>query len=346
VNGDLGMYLEGKNILITGVCGTVGSALIKMVDSGKFGNVRELVAIDNNESELFFQKTTYNKDNYKFYIRDIRNYDGIRNIMEDINVVFHCAALKHVGLCEDSPNDAINTNILGLQNLINAAKNANVERFIFTSSDKAVNPTNVMGTSKLLGEKLVSAANSSRTNKGTIFSSTRFGNVLDSRGSVIQIFRKQILSGDPVTLTNNEMTRFIMTIDEAASLVLESGEKAIGGEVFITKMPVCRIEDLANVMIDVLTDKHNLQQKSEIVEIGAHPGEKLYEELMSIEEMNRAIETKDYFIVIPAWSEQSGADFQYSDLVSGNVEIPYNSSEVPTLKSNELKDYLITKEII
>lgn len=338
------MYLEGKRVLVTGACGTVGRALCEMILKDTYGSVAELVGIDNNESELFFLQQDFGSDKAHFYIRDLRNYDGVREVVEGVDILFHCAALKHVTLCEVSPNEAVSTNIVGLQNLIKAAKHAKIERFIFTSSDKAVNPTNVMGTSKLMGERLVSAANNSRSNTGTIFSSTRFGNVLGSRGSVVPIFKNQILSGKDITLTSREMTRFIMTIEEAANLVLDSGRMAIGGEVFITKMPVARIEDLANVMIEELCDEAAV--RPEVVEIGVKPGEKLYEELMSDEEMARSIETQNYFVVIPAFKGIYDKQYRYPDVVSESVDRPYNSSEEPSMTHNELRSYLLEKSII
>ncbi|RJG42702.1 polysaccharide biosynthesis protein [Motilimonas pumila] len=340
------MYLSDKNILVTGVCGTVGKELVKQILSGKFGKIKELVGIDNNESELFFTQQEFGSKTANFYLRDLRDYGGVRNVMEGIDIVFHAAALKHVGICEISPNEAVSTNIVGLQNLIKAAKCSQVERFIFTSSDKAVNPTNVMGTSKLMGERLVSAANNSRENKGTIFTSTRFGNVLGSRGSVIPIFKKQIQSGQSVTLTDREMTRFIMTIDEAANLVLDSGQLAVGGEVFITKMPVCRIEDIANVMVDVYAEQGIISEKPAVTEIGVKPGEKLYEELMSHEEMHRSIETKQYFVVKPAFRDMYDFEYKYDNVVSEEVNNPYNSSEEPAMSVDELKAYLLKHSII
>lgn len=340
------MYLEGKKVLVTGVCGTVGSELVKQIVSGCFGEIAELVGIDNNESELFFTQQQYQSASSHFYLRDLRDYDGIKNVMHGIDIVFHAAALKHVGICELSPNEAVSTNILGLQNLIKAAKECNVERFIFTSSDKAVNPTNVMGTSKLMGERLVSAANNSRENTNTIFCSTRFGNVLGSRGSVVPIFDRQIRAGQQVTLTDKEMTRFIMTIEEAANLVLDSGQLARGGEVFITKMPVCRIEDIANVMIDVYSERGLVNSPVDVVEIGVKPGEKLYEELMSDEEMHRSVETVNYFVVKPAFRDLYNIDYSYNDVVSNNVTNPYVSSKEPAMSHEELKTYLVEKEII
>lgn len=339
-------FLQGKKVLVTGVCGTVGREMTRLLLSGAYGELAEFVGIDNNESELFFVEQEFGSSSSHFYLCDLRDFMGLREVCSDVEIVFHTAALKHVGICEKSPSEAVQTNIIGLQNLVKAAKRCKVERFIFTSSDKAVNPTNVMGTSKLMGERLVTAANNSRENQGTIFASTRFGNVLGSRGSVVPIFRDQILAGKDITLTSSEMSRFIMTIEEASRLVIESSEEAKGGEVFITKMPVARISDLAAVMIEVLTDKHDLPGDCKINEIGVKPGEKMYEELMSEEETSRALETKDYFVVLPAFRDLYPVDYVYNNTVEEPSLRPYNSSEEVTLTPQELKDYLLKYKII
>lgn len=340
------MYLKGKRVLVTGACGTVGRALCEKIVLHHCGEFSELIAIDNNESELFFLEQEFAGKKAYFYIRDLRNFEGVRNVMENVDVVFHCAALKHVTSCEMSPAEAVETNIIGLQNLILAAKQAKVERFIFTSSDKAVNPTNVMGTSKLMGERLVSAANNSRDNKNTIFSSTRFGNVLGSRGSVVPIFERQILEGKNITLTSRDMTRFVMTIDEAADLVLDSGRIALGGEVFITKMPVVKIEDLAYAMIDILATRNNLKCDFKVEEIGVKPGEKLYEELMSEEEVSRSIETERYFVVTPAFKNLYKKIYQYAGVINEGVDRPYVSSVEPATSREDLKSYLLENNVI
>ena len=184
-------FLSQKRILITGACGTVGSELTRQLLEDH--NPLEVVGIDNNESGLFFQEQKYlSHKNARFTLADIRDCEKLIRMMQDIDIVFHTAALKHVILCERSPFEAIQTNILGVKNIINAASACKVEKVIFTSSDKAVNPTNVMGTSKLMGERIMTAANSNQRNETTIFASTRFGNVLGSRGSVIPIFKEQI----------------------------------------------------------------------------------------------------------------------------------------------------------
>ncbi len=179
-----------KTVLITGACGTIGAELCRQLLAGQ---VRQVICLDNNETELFFLQERYKLDSrLKCYLSDIRDRESLLLRMQGVDIVLHSAALKHVGLCEDSPNQAVHTNISGTQNVIDAALANKVERVIFTSSDKAVNPTNVMGTSKLMGERLMTAANENNLAKSTIFASTRFGNVLDSRGSVMPLFRRQI----------------------------------------------------------------------------------------------------------------------------------------------------------
>ena len=340
-------FLNGKRVLVTGTCGTVGREISKVLISGAYGSLSDFVGIDNNESELFFMEQEFGGEKTHFYLRDLRDFAGLKEVCSGVDVIFHTAALKHVGICEKSPSEAIHSNITGLQNLIRAAKQCEVKMFIFTSSDKAVNPTNVMGTSKLMGERLVTAANNSRENRCTIFASSRFGNVLGSRGSVVPLFRQQILRGENVTLTSSEMTRFIMSVREAAELVIESANRARGGEVFITKMPVARIADLAKVMIDVLGDEGvgSNNRRSEVVEIGVKPGEKIYEELMSDEETSRALETSNYFVILPAFRDLYSVDYEYDDTVHSNDIRPYVSSVEPALTRDELRQYLLSHKI-
>lgn len=240
------------------------------------------------------------------------------------------------------------TNIHGVQNVIAAANAHDVETVIFTSSDKAVNPTSVMGTSKLMGERLMTAANSNKHGNGPVFASTRFGNVLGSSGSVIPIFHNQIAEGGPVTLTDRRMTRFIMSIEQSVRLVLDSAQLAHGSEVFITKMPVIRIEDLATAMIQELAPRYGHRVEDiEVVEIGTKPGEKLYEELMSSEETRRAVELHDYFSVLPAFRGiYHDIDYDYGEVVSNEVANAYVSSEEPPLSVDELKRFLETNRLL
>ena len=331
---------KDKRILVTGVCGTVGSELVHQLLTRKEYGPAEVIGIDNNESSLFFLDQLYlNDPRANFDVSDIRDLQSLRKKMDGIDIVFHTAALKHVVLSERAPDQAIQTNIMGVQNIIDAANANGVGQVVFTSSDKAVNPTNVMGTSKLMGERLMTAANSNRRDSKTIYSSTRFGNVLGSNGSVIPIFKNQIAKGGPVTLTHNEMTRFVMSIEESVELVIDSVSYAKGGEIFITKMPVVRIIDLAKAMIDELAPTHGFDPADIGINIiGTKPGEKLYEELMSDEETRRALELDRYFSVLPAFRGiYQDIAYDYDELVSDKVDNPYNSAAEKVLTIDEIK---------
>lgn len=337
---------RGKRVLITGVCGTVGKELLRQVADLK---PDEIIGLDNNESELFFMAEEYGSNpSVRLCLGDIRDRDKLVRKMNGIDVAVHAAAFKHVILCEQAPRDAVLTNVIGIQNVIDAAVAGGVKRVLFTSSDKAVNPTNVMGTSKLMGERLMTAANAYQRSRSTMFISTRFGNVLGSRGSVIPLFRRQIAEGGPVTLTDPAMTRFIMTLEEAVRLVLDSAFMAKGGEVFITKMPVIRIADLARIMIEELAPCHGLDPaKIEIKVIGSKPGEKLYEELMSGEETRRALELEDYFVVLPAFKSVYGKiDYSYPSVLNGSVTKPYNSSVETPMCIEDLRGYLRAHKLL
>lgn len=342
--------LKDKRILVTGACGTVGSELVKQL-LGEKHQIAGLVALDNNESELFFLEQRFLHDKRAcFYLTDVRDRDKLTRMMKGVHIVFHAAAFKHVVLCERSPFEAVQSNINGVQNVILAASENNVEKVIFTSTDKAVNPTSVMGTSKLMGEKLMTAANSNQltVSGNTIFASTRFGNVLGSRGSVIPIFQKQIAKGGPVTVTDSEMTRFIMSIEEAVHLVIDSASLARGGEVLITKMPIIKIQDLAEVMIEELAPVYGYKPSDISIEIiGSKPGEKLYEELMSYEETRRSIELPSYFSVLPAFRGiYQEIDYSYPDMVTDTVTNPYISADETSLSKEELRNFLTTNNLL
>ena len=342
------MKMRNKKILITGCCGTVGRELVRQVLMGDYGPA-EVVGLDNNESELFFIDQKYIADTRaSFFMADNRDEQALTQLFKGVDIVFHTAAFKHVVLCERSPMEAIQTNIHGVQNVISAARENNVGKVIFTSSDKAVNPTSVMGTTKLMGERLITAANSNSKDGNTIFASTRFGNVLGSNGSVIPIFKNQIKAGGPVTITDPEMTRFIMTIEQAAELVIDSAGLAKGGEVLITKMPVISIMDLAKVMIELLAPAYGHDaDKIKIETVGCKPGEKLYEELMSDEETRRAVELERYFSVLPAYRGiYREIEYSYPDFTSDIVDNPYNSSVEANMSMMELRAYLLRNGLL
>jgi len=339
--------LQNKSILVTGSCGTIGSELVRQLLEEDF-RIKKLIALDIDETGIFFQEQRFISENRaSFYVQDIKDRNGLVEKCQGVDVIFHTAAMKHVGLCEKSPDQAIQTNILAVENIIYAAKLSCVEVVIFTSSDKAVNPTNVMGTSKLMGERIFTAANSYKSKKTTIFASTRFGNVLGSSGSVIPIFFNQISKGGPVTLTDEKMTRFVMSVSQAVKLVIHSSLIAKGGEVFITKMPVINIKDLALSMIEILSKQNQIDQNIKIELIGSKPGEKLFEELMTSEELNRSIELNDYFIVLPAFREiYKNISYQYSNTITDKVERLYVSNTQKALTVDEIKTFLITNKLI
>ncbi len=224
-------------------------------------------------------------DNIRTFIGDVRDKDRLKRAFDKVDIIFHAAALKHVPLCEFNPFDAVKTNVLGTQNVLDAALDENIEKMITISTDKAVNPINVMGATKLLAERLTVSANSYCGDNRTIFSCVRFGNVLNSRGSFIPIFREQISNGGPVTITHPEMSRFIMHIPDSVDLILIAGYMAVGGEIFILKMPAVNVVDLAEVMIKDLAPKYGYApEEIEVKIIGKRFGEKMYEELLTKDE--------------------------------------------------------------
>lgn len=292
-------FVQNKNILITGGTGSLGRELVKEVIKHNPKVVR-VFDVDETEQFDFQHELRGYEGNVRFLLGDVRDKDRLARAMENVDIVFHTAALKHVMACEYNPFEAVKTNIIGMQNVIDVAIDNNVGNIIFTSSDKAVNPSNTMGATKLLAEKLSTAANFYKGDRDCVFSSVRFGNVMGSRGSVIPLFKNQIKAGGPVTITDPTMTRFMMSMSQAVGLVLSSVEMAQGGEVFIFKMPTVNISDLADVLIDSLAPRHGYKPADIGVEIiGTKPGEKMYEELMTEDEAARSLERDDMFIILP-----------------------------------------------
>ena len=286
-------YYNDKKLLITGCCGSVGKGIINYFTNLPHLNI-EILGIDNDEAGIFNIDQQYRHvANVSFRLCDIRNLNTLKKMFGGVNCVIHTAALKHVWINEFSPSETITNNITGLQNILDLCDSEGIERFLFTSSDKAVNPTNVMGATKLLGERLVTAANS-WPSTNCIYTSTRFGNVLGTSGSVVEIFQNQLKRGDQLTITHADMTRYVMTMTNAIELVLTSLTISHGGEVYVTKMKSVNIVDLAKAICEL----NGVSYKSRI--IGTKPGEKLYEELITQEEITRTMELKNYFIVLPA----------------------------------------------
>lgn len=296
-------WLKGKSVLITGASGTIGSNLLKKVLVMKPKVVR---ALDNHEHGLFqLRKEIGDVENARWLLGDIRDSTRMNRAIENIDVVFHAAALKHVFLGEYNPFEIVQTNLMGLQNVIQSALENRVEKVIFTSSDKAVNPTNAMGASKLMGERLITAAQESAGTAKTIFASVRFGNVIGSNGSVVPIFAEQIRLGGPVTLTDKRMTRFVMGMDQAVSLVLRAAEIAVGGELFVLPMPALKISDLAEVMIEKLAPQFGYRpEQIQISQVGTQSGEKLFEELLTENELPDAFKNDE---LVVCFGQRSGS---------------------------------------
>lgn len=339
---------NGKSILITGGAGSLGQALTKRI----LGFEPKVIRVfDNGENALFEMQGNFQQPNLRFLLGDVRDKQRLNTAMKDIDIVFHLAALKHVMSCEYNPFEAVKTNILGTQNVIEAAMEHDVEKVIYTSTDKATNPSNAMGATKLMAERLMTSANYYKGKYRTIFASVRFGNVIGTNGSVVPVFNKQILQGGPITITDSSMTRFLLTSEEALKLVFKCTELARAGETFVMKMPVMKITDLAEVMSEELAPKHGFKPgQIEIKHIEIKPGEKLYEELVTEEESTRTIETGDMYIILPQIKElipeRYKPDFlKYYAAKKAQLEI-YCSDKIKPLSKEELKEILKKENLI
>jgi FlaA1/EpsC-like NDP-sugar epimerase len=290
---------KDKTILVTGGTGSIGSELVRRLLTYEPSVIR-VFSNDENAQFAMEQELKDCSGCLRFLVGDVRDKERLQRAAKNIEIIFHAAALKHVPLCEYNPFEAIKTNVIGTQNLLEVAIDEGVEKVIAISTDKAVNPVNVMGATKLLAERLTIAANYYRGLEKTVFSCVRFGNVLASRGSVVQTFEKQIRKCGPVTLTDPEMVRFVMTMDKAVDLVLKAAQIAKGEEIFIFKMPALRITDLAEVMIKKIAPTCGYKPEDVGTRlIGKRKGEKLYEELMTEEEALNAYENEEMLLVLP-----------------------------------------------
>ncbi|MFL0195328.1 SDR family NAD(P)-dependent oxidoreductase [Clostridium sp. WILCCON 0269] len=333
------MWISNKKILITGGTGTIGKALLNRLLKYDINHIYIFSRDEQKqEAELY-----YFKQNPKvgFIIGDIRNYDSINSALRGIDIVFHTAAMKIVDICENNPHEACITNVIGTQNIIKSATLNNVEKVIFTSSDKAANPTTVMGVGKLYSERLISHANFLMENS-TIFTTVRFGNVFGSRGCVLDLFKNQIKKQNYVTVTHPDMTRFICTINDAVDLLIKSSEIATGGEILIKKMPSIRIVDLAEVLIEYLAPIYLKHIEIKITQ--KLNSEKLFEELITTHEAERSFEFDDYYAILPTVSSgrQSTFDLRKGKQVSGEI----SSKTSINLTKEKLLDFLVKNKLI
>ena len=340
---------EGKIILITGGTGSVGVFLVEMLLEHFSPKIIRIFSRDETKQFYLAKKLEKYDERLRFFIGDIRDKERLERAMKNVDFVFHLAAMKHVVACEYNPFEAIKTNILGLQNLIEISINNNIDKFVFASTDKAATPCNTMGVTKLLGEKLVSAANYYKGRSKTIFYSVRFGNVLGSRGSLIPLIENQVKNHLVITLTHSKMTRFIMDSYSAIKLIIKTLDLAKGGEVFVLKMNIVKIIDLVEVLVEFFAKKHNkMIDKIKIEEVGMFAGEKLYEELFSIVEAESAYEMDDMYIIFPQLTEVSKKIklTNYPNIKKFDLKKPINSKEGPFLSKDELKEFLSKNNVI
>lgn len=326
-----------KVLLITGGTGSFGNAVLRrFLNTG----IKEIRIFSRDEKKQDDMRQYYKNPKIKYYIGDVRNYDSINSSMKGVDYVFHAAALKQVPSCEFFPTEAVRTNVLGCENVLNAALENNVGRVIVLSTDKAVYPINAMGMSKALSEKVMIAKSRDLDASRMIFCGTRYGNVMASRGSVIPLFVDQIKNGQPLTVTDPKMTRYMMTLDSAVDLVLFAYKNGRPGDIFVQKAPAATIEVLAKALIELYNSK------SEIRIIGTRHGEKLYETLVNREEMAKAEDMGDYYR-IPADTRDLNYNRYFTEGISEIALIEeYNSHNTRRMNIEETKKLLLELDMI
>lgn len=324
--------IKNKTLLITGGTGSFGNAVLnRFLTSDHFSEIR---IFSRDEKKQHDMRVELNNPKVKFYIGDVRDYDSIFSALKNVDYVFHAAALKQVPSCEFYPLEAVRTNILGTENVLNAAINQNVKKVVCLSTDKAVYPINAMGISKAMMEKVMVAK--SRISGDTVLVGTRYGNVMASRGSVIPLFENQIKNNQPITITDPEMTRFMMTLNDAVELVLYAFEHGKSGDIFVQKSPASTIGDLAKAMIKIYNSD------VEVKVIGTRHAEKLFETLLAREEVQVAEDLGGYYKVAA-----DNRDLNYNKYFtegSGSIASieDYHSHNTRRLSENELIDLLKT----
>jgi UDP-glucose 4-epimerase len=328
---------KDKVLLITGGTGSFGSAVLNKFLSTDVSEIRILSRDEKKQDDL---RKKYSDSKLKFYIGDVRDFGSVRNAIRDVDYVFHAAALKQVPSCEFHPMEALKTNVIGTENVLEAAIQHGVQKVICLSTDKAVYPINAMGLSKALMEKIMVAK--SRGLKGKcVLAGTRYGNVMASRGSVIPLFVEQIRRRKPITLTDPEMTRFMMSIDEAVSLVMFAFENARGGDIFVQKAPAATIQVLARALVELFE-----VPDYPIEIIGTRHGEKLYETLLSREEMVGVQDLGGYFRVQPDLRDLNYGKFVESGELRISLATDYNSHNTKRLDVGGMKDLLLSLDFI
>ena len=328
---------KNKVLMITGGTGSFGHAVLKRFLSTDLREIRIFSRDENKQEDM---RISLNNDKLKFYIGDVRDYDSIYHALKGVDYVFHAAALKQVPSCEFYPMEAVRTNIIGTENVMNAATATKVKRLVVLSTDKAVYPINAMGLSKAIAEKLMVAKSRTQLEGETIFCATRYGNVMASRGSVIPLFVSQLKAGKKLTVTDPNMTRFLMSLEDSVDLVLYAFEHANQGDIFVQKAPASTVEDLAQAIKEIFN------KENEVHIIGTRHGEKLYETLISREEMALALEMDDYYR-LPADNRNLNYAKYFSE---GDEKISYlddyTSHNTKQLNIEQLKLLLLNMDYI
>jgi UDP-N-acetylglucosamine 4,6-dehydratase/5-epimerase len=328
---------KSKTILITGGTGTFGNAVLKrFLDT----DIMEIRIFSRDEKKQNEMRNALRNPKVKFYIGNVRDYDSILSAMRGVDMVFHAAALKQVPSCEFFPLEAIRTNAIGADNVMNAALACNVKNMIVLSTDKAVYPINAMGMSKALMEKLMIAKARAHGGGSTIFCGTRYGNVMGSRGSVIPLFISQILAGMPLTITDPNMTRFMMSIDDAVDLVIYAFEHGNPGDIFVQKAPAATIETLARAL------KKLFKGDNEIRNIGTRHGEKLYETLLTRDEMARAEDMGDYYRIRADIRDLNYAIYFTEGETEVSEHVDYHSHNTRRLDEDGLIELLLKLDFV
>ncbi|MEN6411831.1 MAG: polysaccharide biosynthesis protein [Veillonellales bacterium] len=325
-------------LLITGGTGSFGNAVLReYIDKDSISEIRIFSRDEKKQDDM---RHLYQSEKIKYYIGDVRDIQSVRDAMKDVDYVFHAAALKQVPSCEFYPVEAVRTNILGADNVLTAAIECGVKRVVVLSTDKAVYPINAMGMSKALMEKVMIAKSRDLDEKKQVVCGTRYGNVMASRGSVIPLFIEQIMAGKPITITDPEMTRFMLHLDEAVELVEYAFENARNGDIFVKKAPACTLADLAQAL------KELLDADTEVHVIGTRHGEKVYETLVNREEMAKAVDMGEYYR-IPADTRDLNYDQYFSD---GNEKVKqaaeYTSHNTRRLDVVGTKKLLMTLDCV
>jgi UDP-N-acetylglucosamine 4,6-dehydratase len=329
------MFKDGM-LLITGGTGSFGNAVLRRFINSDLKEIRIFSRDEKKQDDL---RKLYNNPKLKFYIGDVRDYQSVLNAVRGVDFIFHAAALKQVPSCEFHPMEAVKTNVIGTENVLEAAINCGVSRVVVLSTDKAVYPINAMGISKAMMEKVAVAK--SRSSNETVINVTRYGNVMCSRGSVIPLFTNQIRSGQPITITDPAMTRFMMTLDDAVNLVMYAFENGGSGEIFVQKAPAATIEVLANALVKILgVPKHPINI------IGTRHGEKLFEALLSREEMVSAQDLGGYYRIPPDLRDLNYGKFVEQGEVRISDAVEYNSHNTTRLDIQEMQTLLMKLSFI